>query len=115
EATLDLRTQRPVAVAAVRRVLEERTLAREAVELVAIEEVVVAAVDLALARRAGRRRNRHLESRDVVEQPRDQRSLAAPARARDDEDPSDGEARRARRAGAPRGRRSSCSARSGTG
>ena len=61
EPPLDLGAQRPVAVAAVGGVLEEVTVPGPAIELLAVEEVVVAAVHLALARLARGRRDRQLE------------------------------------------------------
>ena len=86
EPPLDLRAQGPVAVAAVGGVLEELAVPGAAVELLAVEEVVVAAVPLAVARLPGGRRDRQLELRDPPQQLGDQRSLADPGRPGDHED-----------------------------
>ena len=59
---------------------------RGALELVLGEEVVIDAVDLSLARVAGRRRDGEGEVGDADEQLLDQRPLADPRRAGNDED-----------------------------
>ena len=87
EPPLDLGAKRPVAIAAVGGVLEEVVRVRPAVELGAVEEVVVArrlsSPSRGLARR---RRDRELELGDALAQLADQRPLADPGRASDDED-----------------------------
>src|SRR5262249_54721724 len=55
ELALDLLAKRPVLVPAVARVLQELAGLDPAIELLRGEEVIVAAVDLALPRRPGRR------------------------------------------------------------
>ena len=82
EAPLDLRAQRPVAVAAVGRVLQELAVAGPAVELLAVEEVVVAAVHLALAGLPGRGRDRQLQARHPLAAARRSASPCRPPRAR---------------------------------
>ena len=82
----DLAAQRPVAVAAVGGELEEVFFLDPLLEFLRGEEVVVAAVYLALARRAGGRRDRQLEVGNRLQQLPDQRSLADPRGAGDDED-----------------------------
>ena len=133
DATLELGAQRPVAAPGVVGVLDELARRDQLVELLAAEEVVVDAVALARARRAGGGRHRQLELRHALAQAADQRALADPRGPRYDEHAptatpywvplrrnrrarlSGAAARSARCAGARRARRSSCSARSGSG
>ncbi len=130
-ALLDLGAQRPVPVAAVGGVLEEAAGGDPAVELVAVEEVVVDALGLARPGRPRRRRRRQLELGDDFAEGADQRPLADPGGPGDYEDSRhDGRfllqrrsprlsagavGRRARSAAGPTGRRSSSRARPGTG
>ncbi len=86
EAPLDLGAQGSVAVAAVGSVLEKVVFVGTARELLAAEEVVVDAVALALARSPGRRRGRELELGQALAQDANQRALADPRGAGDDED-----------------------------
>ena len=67
-------------------VLDEVTGGDPPLELPGVEEVVVDAVALARPRGAGRGRHRQLEAGDALEQAADQRALADPGRAGDDED-----------------------------
>ena len=78
EAALDLGAQRSVAVAAVGGELEEVLGVDPLIELGAVEEVVVAAVLLALAGVPRGCRDRHLELRDAPQQLADQRPLPDP-------------------------------------
>src|SRR3954452_5789803 len=64
---------------------EELARLRPAVELVAVEKVVVAAIDLALARRARRRGQRQLEPGHALQQLADQGPLPDPRRPGDHE------------------------------
>jgi hypothetical protein len=83
---LDLRAQRAVAVARVDRVLEEGPLLDAAVELRVGEKPVVASVDLAAARLAGRGRDRQLEAGEALLERADQGPLADAGGTGDDED-----------------------------
>ena len=95
---LELGAQGPVAIARVLRVLDEGALPHPALELLRVEEPVVAA--LALARARGTRGGRHgqPEPGGALEQPADQRALPHARGTRDDED-----GRSCRRAGHPAG------------
>ena len=62
EPPLDLRAKGPVPVAAVGGVLEELAVSGAAVELLAAQEVVVAAVHFGFSRLPGRRRDRQLQA-----------------------------------------------------
>ena len=73
-------------VAAVGGELEEIVGVAALLELLLGEEVVIAAVALPLARLPGRRGDRELQVGDAFEQLLDQRSLADPGGAGDDED-----------------------------
>ena len=83
---VELGRQRPVAAADERHVLEERALLDPGDELLLAQEPVLAAALLAGALRPRRRGDGDLELRLPFEQPFDQRPLAGPARAGDDED-----------------------------
>ena len=85
-ALLELGAQRAVAAAGVLGVLEEVALDDAAVELGVVEEVVVRAVLLPRARRARGRGDGELELGHALEQRADERALADPGGAGDDED-----------------------------
>src|SRR5207245_1768207 len=85
DAALELGAQRPVAIARVRRVLDEVARGDAVLELARGEEVIRDPVPLARPRWPGRRRDRQLERRDPVEQRPDQGALADAGGAGDHE------------------------------
>src|SRR5262245_5561478 len=87
EDPLDLRAQRPVAVAGVLDVLEEGALRDQRLELRGAQEVVLDPVDLARPAAAGGGRHRDLQPREAGKDSLDERPLPRPRRARDDDDP----------------------------
>ena len=84
-APLELGAQRPVAPARVLGVLDERALAQQRIELLVAEERVVDALLLARPRVARGRRDAQPEPGQLIAQQPDQRPLADPRGAGDDD------------------------------
>ena len=83
---IELRRERAVTPADELDVLQETPGLDTLEELLLREEPVLAAVDLARSLRPRRRGDRHLELGQALDQALDQRPLAGPKRAGDDED-----------------------------